>query len=55
MSNLYVVYSLNMTNWLCNHGLKIIKVEDSERNPNMKVFLFEDTIKLHELMIEYNR
>ena len=39
---MYIVRSLNMTNWLCNNGFKILKVEDSEKDAKYKVFLFED-------------
>ena len=40
---MYIVRSLSMTNWLCNNGFKILKVEDSEKDDRLKVFLFEDT------------
>lgn len=39
-----------MANWLCGNGHKIIKVEDSSKNPELKVFLFEDTIALRSTM-----
>ena len=44
-----------MTNWLCSHGHKILKVEDSEKNPKFKVFLFEDTPALHNTMIQFRK
>lgn len=47
---MYIVKSLSMANWLCNNGHKILKVEDSEKNPKYKVFLFEDTAELHNTM-----
>lgn len=47
---MYIVRSLSMTNWLCNHGHKILKVEDSEKDPKFKVFLFENTSALHNTM-----
>ena len=31
---MYIVRSLNMVNWLCSHGFKILKVEDSEKMKN---------------------
>lgn len=31
-TEMYIVRSLAMTNWLCNHGFQILKVEDSEDN-----------------------
>lgn len=48
---MYIVRSLNMTNWLCNNGFKILKVEDSEKDAKYKVFLFEDTPALHLSLI----
>lgn len=47
---MYIVRSLSMANWLCNHGHKILKVEDSEKDSRFKVFLFEDTAALHNTM-----
>lgn len=44
-----------MTNWLCNNGFKILKVEDSEKDDRLKVFLFEDTPALHHMMIKFHR
>ena len=54
-TEMYIVRSLAMTNWLCNHGLQILKVEDSEDNDRFKVFLFEDTAALHNTMAKYHR
>lgn len=50
-----IVRSLSMTNWLCNHGHKILKVEDSEKDSRFKVFLFEDTAALHNTMAKFDR
>lgn len=52
---MYIVRSLAMTNWLCNHGFKILKVEDSEKDPKFKVFFFEDTSSLHHIMAKYRK
>ena len=52
---MYIVRSLSMTNWLCNHGHKILKVEDSEKNSRFKVFFFEDTADLHNTMAKYHK
>ncbi len=52
---MYIVRSLAMTNWLCNHGFQILKVEDSEADSKFKVFLFEDTAALHNTMAKYHR
>lgn len=49
-TKMYIVRSLSMTNWLCNNGLQILKVEDSEKDSRFKVFLFEDTAELHKTM-----
>ena len=54
-TDMYIVRSLNMTNWLCNHGFKILKVEDSEKDANLKVFFFENTPELHRTMVKYKR
>lgn len=52
---MYIVRSLAMTNWLCNNGFQILKVEDSERDDRLKVFLFEDTPALHGMMVKYRK
>lgn len=54
-TEMYIVRSLAMTNWLCNHGFHILKVEDSEADSRFKVFLFEDTAALHNTMAKYHR
>lgn len=51
----YIVRSLSMANWLCSNGHKILKVEDSEKNPKFKVFLFEDTPDLHNTMAKFRK
>lgn len=53
--NVYIVRSLAMTNWLCNNGFKILKVEDSEKDDKLKVFLFEDSPALHNMMMKYRK
>lgn len=54
-TKMYIIRSLNMTNWLCNLGHKILKVEDSEIDPRFKVFFFADTKELHISMARFNR
>lgn len=49
-TKMYIVRSLSMTNWLCNNGHQILKVEDSEKDSRFKVFFFEDTAALHNTM-----
>ena len=53
--NVYIVRSLAMTNWLCNNGFKILKVEDSEMDDKLKVFFFEDSPALHDTMMKYRK
>lgn len=50
---MYIVRSLSMTNWLCQNGHKILKVEDSEKDLRLKVFLFEDNAELHKTMKQF--
>lgn len=50
-----MIQSLSMANWLCNNGHKIIKVEDSPKNPDLKVFLFEDTATLRDTMKRFRK
>lgn len=52
-TQMYIVRSLALTNWLCNNGFKILKVEDSEKDSRFKVFLFEDTVALHTMMAQF--
>lgn len=48
-----IIRSLSMTNFLARHGHPILKVEDSEKNPKLKVFFFEDTPELHNTMAKF--
>ncbi len=50
-----MIQSLSMANWLCSNGHKILKVEDSVKNPEMKVFLFEDTVALRSTMQRFRK
>ena len=50
---MYIVRSLDLTNWLCGQGYRILKVEDSEKNPKYKVFLFEDKKQIRNSVTEY--
>lgn len=52
-TEMYIVRSLELANWLCNRGYKMLKVEDSEKNPKFKVFLFEDTKQIRNSVSEY--
>lgn len=50
---MYIVRSLELTNWLCGQGYKILKVEDSEKNPQYKIFLFEDTKQIRNSVAKF--
>ena len=52
---MYIVRSLSMTNHLARNGHKILKVEDSEKDPKLKVFFFEDTVALHNTMAKFHK
>lgn len=51
----FVVYSLQMANFLCRHGFDIVKISDSEKDPRFKVCLFLDSPKLQKTMKAYKR
>lgn len=38
-----MVRSLDLANYLCNHGFKMKNVIDSDKNPRFKIFIFEDS------------
>ena len=52
-TKMYIVRSLELTNWLCGQGYKILKVEDSEKNPKYKIFLFEDTKQIRNSVAKF--
>jgi hypothetical protein len=47
------VRSLALANYLCASGFPIQKVIDSDKNPQFKVFLFEDSRQIHNKITEY--
>ena len=47
------VRSLDLANYLCNHGHKMKKVIDSDKNPRFKVFLFEDSKAIQDCIATY--
>lgn len=47
------VRSLALANYLCNQGFKMLKVEDSEKNPKFKIFLFEDNKAIRSCITTY--
>lgn len=52
-TNMCTVRSLALANYLCNHGFKMQKVIDSERNPQYKLFLFEDNKAIRDSITTY--
>lgn len=47
------VRSLDLANYLCNNGYKMKKVIDSEKNPQFKIFLFEDSKAIQKSIATY--
>lgn len=50
---MYIVRSLDLMNWLCSQGYRVLKVEDSESNPRFKVFLYRDTPEIRKSVSLY--
>lgn len=50
---MYVVRSLDLMNWLCGQGYRVLKVEDGESNPRFKVFLYQDTPEIRKSVSVY--
>ena len=53
--NYYIVRNLSMANFLVRSGHDIFKVDDSEVDYRMKVFLFKDSADLREQMTKFKR
>lgn len=51
--NVCTVRSLDLANYLCNNGYKMKKVIDSEKNPQFKIFLFEDNKAIQKSIATY--
>ena len=49
----YVIKSLSMMQYLVREGFNILKVENANDNPKLKVFLFEDNKRLRKAMTTY--
>ena len=47
------VRSLDLANYLCNHGYRIKNVIDSDKNSRFKVFIFEDSKNLQSCISTY--
>lgn len=50
---MYVVRSIDLVNYLCQRGFKLLKAEDSKENPHYKVFMFQDSEPLRENVATY--
>lgn len=50
---MYVVRSIDLVNYLCQRGFKLLKAEDSKENPHYKVFMFEDSEPLRDNVATY--
>lgn len=50
---MYVVRSVDLVNWLCQRGYKLLKAEDSKDDPIYKVFMFEDSEPLRQCVAEW--
>ena len=50
---MYIVRSIDLVNWLCQRGYRLLKAEDSMGNPKYKVFLFEDSEPLQKCVAEW--
>ena len=51
----YVIKSLSMMNYLVRNGFDVLKVGDNEFYPNLKVFLFADSLELRRCMESFRR
>ena len=51
----YIVHSLDMVNYLCQHGHRILKIENSLNDSTGKYYvcIFRNTDKLHEDIDNY--
>lgn len=47
------VRSLELMNWLCHRGYSVLKVLDSDKNAQFKIFLFEDTKEIRVAIGDY--
>ena len=53
--NLKAIHSLKLAMYLVREGFDIIKVVDSLKDKEFKIFLFVDSEELKEKMIEFRR
>ena len=50
---MYTVRSLELMNWLCHRGFTVMKVLDSDKNPQFKIFLFQDSSEIRNAVNSY--
>lgn len=50
---MYTVRSLELMNWLCHRGFTVMKVLDSDKNPQFKIFLFQDSNEIRNAVDSY--
>lgn len=50
---MYTVRSLELMNWLCHRGFTVMKVLDSDKNPQFKIFLFQDSEEVRNAVDSY--
>ncbi|WP_227018232.1 DUF5659 domain-containing protein [Sinanaerobacter chloroacetimidivorans] len=53
--NYCVIHSLSMANHLVRNGFDIKKVDNSEKNNKLKVFLFYDSPELRQAMATFSQ
>jgi hypothetical protein len=51
--DMYIVRSIELVNYLCQRGFKLLKAEDSKDNARYKVFMFEDCPEIRDTVAAY--
>lgn len=49
---LYPIFTRRVGFRLEKRGFKIIKIQPNKRNPDFNVYYFEDTLELHNALVE---
>jgi replicative superfamily II helicase len=49
----FVIYSKPLAGYLLSNYCELLKITSSIQNPLKKVYMFEDTLKLHQLMEDF--
>lgn len=50
---MYTIRSLHLMNWLCRRGYTVVKVLDSDKLSQYKIFLFEDSPEIRQAVSDY--